>query len=142
MTYILGTVQSIIFLSLGVIHLSWAFGSEWGFENALPTNEDGEKVLNPGKKDSAMVGVGLLLFALFYRIKIGALPLELPVWVIGVAGWMISTIFLLRAMGDFKYIGFFKRVRSTEFGQRDSKYYSPLCMFIGLNGILLEMNPF
>lgn len=79
------------------------------------------------------------MFALFYRIKIGIIPVELPGWVLGTAGWLIAIIFLLRAMGDFNYVGFFKKVRETDFAINDSKYYSPLCLGLGLLGIAIEL---
>ena len=139
MITILGTIESLIFFLLSILHLSWAFGRKWGFEEAIPTNEQGERMLNPTRKDSAIVGIGLLFFALFYRIKIGIIPIELPIWVLGLAGWIISSIFLLRAMGDFKYVGFFKQVTETDFGRNDTKYYAPLCLTLGLNGILIEL---
>lgn len=139
MIIILGTIESLIFFLLSVLHISWAFGRTWGFEESIPTTEEGEKVLSPSRKDSAIVGVGLLLFAIFYRIKVGIIPIDLPSWALSVAGWVIPAIFLFRAMGDFKYIGFFKRVKETDFATNDTKYYSPLCLVLGLNGLYLEL---
>lgn len=137
-TIILGTIQSLILFLLAVLHLSWALGSKWGYEQSLPTNESGKRILNPGKKDCTIVGVGLLLFAVFYRIKIGIIPIDLPPIALTGAAWIIPIIFLLRSMGDFKYVGFFKRVKTTEFAINDTKYYSPLCLFMGINGLAIE----
>lgn len=139
MIVILGTIESLIFFLLSILHLSWAIGSKWGFEESLPKTVEGERVLNPTKKDSAIVGVGLLFFAIFYRIKVGIIPIDLPSWTLSIAGWVISVIFLFRAMGDFKYVGFFKKVSGTDFATNDTKYYSPLCLVLGLLGILLEV---
>ena len=33
----------------------------------------------------------------------------------------------LRAIGDFRYVGFFNRVRDTGFARLDTLAYSPLC---------------
>ena len=132
-------IQAIIFLVLSLLHLHWAFGGSWGFEYALPTNKEGEKLLNPSKSDSLIVGVGLALFAIFYLIQGDFATLPIPHWLHGIIAWLIPSIFLLRAMGDFKYIGFFKKVTSTPFGQRDSKFFSPLCLFLAANGILIEL---
>lgn len=38
------------------------------------------------------------------------------------------------------YIGFFKKIKNTRFGRNDTKYYSPLCLLIGLLAIVLEIN--
>jgi hypothetical protein len=37
-----------------------------------------------------------------------------------------------RAVGDFNYIGFFKRRRTTAFAGLDTRLYSPLALALGL----------
>jgi len=37
----------------------------------------------------------------------------------------------LRAIGEFKYLGFFKKIKNTEFAIADSKLFSPLSLAIG-----------
>ena len=138
----LSLVQSIIFFVLSLIHFSWVLGSKWGFEKALPTNLEGIKVLNPSKFDSAMVAVGLLLFAIFYLLKGDFISLSVPSYILRYAGWTISAIFILRAIGDFKYIGFFKSVTGTEFASLDTMIYSSLCLGLGIIGVVLEVYNF
>ncbi len=139
MNTVLGIIESIILIILSGIHFNWAFGGKWGFEKALPTNENGKKVLNPKRIDSAIVGLGLLIFAIFYLLKVGLITLEIPNWIMNYGGWFIAAVFIARAIGEFKYIGFFKKIKNTNFGKLDSKYYSPLCLIIGLIGITLEL---
>lgn len=136
---ILSSIEVIIFLALSGIHFNWAFGGSFGFDKALPTKEDGTRILNPKRKDSAIVGLGLLLFAIYYMIIRRFIQIELPNWIINYAGWIIPSIFIMRAIGDFKYVGFFKKIKSTIFGKFDSKYFSPLCFFIGAVGIIIKM---
>ena len=132
-------IQSIILSSLGLLHLFWALGGTWGFASSLPTTLEGKRILNPKKIDSAIVGIGLCLFAVFYLVKVDLIALFFPSWVANSAGWLISIIFLLRAMGDFKYVGFFKNVKHTPFGKLDSSYFSPLCLALGFIGFLIEL---
>ena len=139
MVIAIGLLISLIFLILSGIHFYWALGGKWGFDQALSEKETGEKLFIPRKIDSAAVGTGLLLFALFYLIKTGILPINLPNWSLLYGGWIISAIFLLRAIGEFKYVGFFKKVKETNFGRMDSKFYSPLCFLIGSLGVILEL---
>jgi len=129
----------LTFVILSSIHWSWVLGSKWGLEESLPTNEKGERVLNPGKSDGAVVAVGLLFFAVYYVLRAEIVPVELPGWLFNYGGWIISSIFLLRAIGDTKYIGFFKRLRNTAFARLDTKYYSPLCLLIAIMAILPEL---
>ncbi len=134
---ILAIVIFIIFLGLSLLHISWALGSKYGFETALPTNEEGKRMLNPKKSDSLIVGLGLLIFGLFYLIKVDLIAFELPSIVLSAASWVIPSIFLLRAIGDFRYIGFTKKIKSTPFAIKDSRYYSPLCLSIAIIGFIL-----
>jgi hypothetical protein len=139
MIAVFGNLLVLVFSLLGILHISWSLGGNWGFENSLPKNEAGERVLNPKKTDSAIVGMGLLFFATFYLIKLETIEMVLPNWAAVSAGWIISIIFILRAIGDFKYVGFFKKVQDTKFGELDSKFYSPLCFGIGILGIIIEV---
>jgi hypothetical protein len=49
------------------------------------------------------------------------------------------TLFILRAIGDFKYLGFFKKIKNTKFGQNDTKYFAPLCLIIGILTLLVAV---
>jgi hypothetical protein len=135
----LALLLSIIFSVLAAIHFNWVVGGQWGFDNSLPTKESGERVLNPKKIDSAIVAVGLTSFALLYLIISNAVKIELPNWIITYGGWIVPSIFMLRALGDFKYVGFFKKVKITNFGKMDTKFYSPLCLTIGVIGYAIQL---
>ena len=41
-------------------------------------------------------------------------------------------MFAARAIGERRYVGFFKRVRTTEFAWWDTRVYSPLCAGISV----------
>jgi hypothetical protein len=82
---------------------------------------------------TAFVGVGLLGMAAVVAIRlsgwnvISALP-----HISRTGAWVLVVLFALRAVGDFRYVGFFKRVRGTPFGRRDTIAYSPLCAILAL----------
>jgi hypothetical protein len=42
----------------------------------------------------------------------------------------ISLMFLLRAIGDFRTVGFWKSITDTPFAHWDTRLYSPLCLGI------------
>ena len=134
---ILSAILFLVFLLLGGLHLCWAFGAEYGFLASLPTKEDGKVLFVPRKRDSAIVGAGLLSMAFFYLLKIGVLPYQLPENMDFHVSWLIPSIFLLRSIGEFKYVGFFKKVKNTQFASRDTSYYSPLCFLMGFLGMLV-----
>lgn len=134
-----GLLNGSILIVLSGIHFYWALGGKAGIESTLPTDLEGKRVLNPKKMDSALVAVFLLIFALLFFCKAGILDFYLPHLIGRFGTSVISLIFLLRALGDFRYVGFSKKIKSTPFAELDTKYFSPLCLFIGINGILLEI---
>ncbi|MEO8773654.1 MAG: DUF3995 domain-containing protein [Gelidibacter sp.] len=135
---ILSILLSVLLIGLGLIHFNWVIGGKFGFAESLPTKENGERVLNPKRIDSAIVGIGLMAFGVFYIFQSQILSYNLPVWLIKYGGWIIPLLFLLRAIGEFKYVGFFKSVKITDFGKLDSKFFSPLCLIIGLLGLMIH----
>lgn len=137
MNYFLTILEATFFFTLAVLHFHWALGGTFGFEAAIPTKENGDKLMNPKKRDSAIVGLALFTFGLFFLVKIGYLLIPIPDWVLSYAGLGIGAIFCLRAMGDFKYVGFTKKIKSTPFAIKDTKYYSPLCMILGTIALIL-----
>jgi hypothetical protein len=136
---ILSILLSILLIGLGLIHFNWVVGGNFGFSESLPTKESGERVLNPKKIDSAIVGIGLTAFGFFYLLKSGVIEFIIPGWIMAYGSWIIPIIFLLRAIGEFKYVGFFKKIKKTEFGRLDTKLFSPLCLIIGIFGIIIEL---
>lgn len=138
MIILLGVIVSLIFFVLSVIHFNWSFGGTWGFDNALPTNEEGKKVLNPKKFDSAIIGIVLAAFGIFYLANTNLISLSIPGFITSSSSWLVPIIFLARSIGDFKYIGFFKKIKSTKFAKLDTRYFSPLCLIISLFTILIK----
>ncbi|WP_336077986.1 DUF3995 domain-containing protein [Paenibacillus sp. 203] len=51
---------------------------------------------------------------------------------------LLSCVFILRSIGDFKWVGFFKRKKGTVFAKWDTVLYSPLCFLLG-TAILMIM---
>ena len=139
MKILVGSILFIVFLFLACIHFYWGLGGKWGTDATIPTKEDNKKLMNPGLFECFIVAFGLLGFGIFSLIKAGVIVIRLPGWLLNYGLWIIAAIFLLRAIGEFKYVGFFKKVNTTKFGERDTKYYSPLCLFIAVSGIILEL---
>lgn len=94
----------------------------------------------PGSISTFIVAFGLLLIGLFVLQKGGVLRVGIPGWLDSYGLWIIAGIFIVRALGDFRYVGFFKKIKHTAFGQNDTKYYSPLCLILGILILLLLMN--
>jgi len=139
MVLVLGALLAIIFLFLSTLHFYWAFGGKWGIDSAIPTKDENIQALKPPTIATIIVGIGLLLFSLFYMARIEFFTVKLSSWLHLYIGWILPSIFLLRVIGDFKYVGLFKKVKMTKFAKSDTKYFIPLCAFIAVSGFILQM---
>ncbi|MEP7164803.1 MAG: DUF3995 domain-containing protein [Ferruginibacter sp.] len=137
MKILIGVILFSIFLFLSGIHFYWGMGGKWGASGAIPSKVKGQNVLNPKMLDCILVGIGLLCFGIFILIKSNILYINLPAWLLNNGLLAISFIFFARAIGEFKYVGFFKKIRDTNFGRLDTKYFSPLCLIIGILSIIM-----
>ena len=137
MKSILISALVLIFMGLSSIHFYWAFGGKFGIDSALPMNAEGTKILNPTSLDSLIVGGGLLIFAFLYLFSIYTPTNKFILIIRNIGLWGIPVIFMIRATGDFKYIGFFKQITTTQFAYWDTIFYSPLCLLIAIFGFIV-----
>ena len=128
---------AIIFTLLSVLHLYWVVGGKWGLSVAVPSQEDGDFAFRPPPLLTFIVAVGLAGMGIFELFGGGWLDWPFSRLWLQIGLGCITGIFLLRAMGDFKYSGFFKKVKETAYAKNDSRLYSPLCLFIGLGTLFL-----
>jgi hypothetical protein len=139
MTAILALINGLITAELGLLHLYWATGGQWGIAQAVPTDESGKRVLNTSSLACIVVGLGLLGFALYY-FSIGfGFSLQLPFGKEKWGIWVLAFIFTARAVGDFRYVGFFKKLKNTEFGRLDTRWYAPLCLWLGMTSAVIGL---
>jgi hypothetical protein len=127
----LGLLLAVIFAVLSLLHFYWASGGRWGHEATVPSS-GGERLFNPSLTGTIMVAMALLSAMAVILGRIGVWGAFLPAWVFIVGAWGISVIFFLRSVGEFKYVGFFKRVRGTKFAHWDTWLLSPLCLLISV----------
>ena len=124
-------IATIIMLFLiSLIHLYWAVGGSWGIDKALPTDNKGNKLLNPPQPLSALVMLGFAYVA--YKLWQGSSES-----IILYGGWGVAIIFLLRVIGDFRMVGIFKKIKDTPFSKYDTWFYIPLCLYIGFSFVLM-----
>ena len=132
-------INFVVLLAISAIHFYWIAGGRWGLANALP-EQNGTKTMKPGPISTLSVAIIFGAMGFFYLYKIGQFPLAdsvVPGWLNRYGLWLLAGIFLLRAIGDFRYVGFFKRIRNSRFAVLDTRFYSPLCLFLSLNTVLL-----
>lgn len=136
---IVSVILFVIFTLLSFIHFYWFFDGKWGLEQVIPTKEAQKNTFSIPKLATLIVALILLFLSLLYLVKSGLIDVHFPYFVTNYGYWIIPTIFILRAIGDFKYVGFFKKIKTTEFAKADSKWFIPLCITIGIFGILIQL---
>ena len=129
----------VILVVVTGIHIYWGLGGNLGLQAAVP-ERNGTTIMRPGRIATLLVSIIFGCMALFYLYKIGWLSTAnafIPSWLNHYGLWVLAGIFLLRAIGDFRYVGFFKRVRNSRFAELDTRFYSPLCFLLSANSFLL-----
>src|ERR1700754_326950 len=111
---IIAILLFLVFVLLSLLHFYWVFGGKWGNKSVYPSKDDKTPITMPGPIPTFIVGLGLLGFGLLYLIKSGFINIELPLWLNKTGFPTIATIFILRAIGDFNYFGFFKKIKNTK----------------------------
>lgn len=127
MTELIGIVVAVVFLMLGLWHFYMASGSLPGESGAVPS-ADGKPVFVPSKPSTIAVGMVLCLLAGLVAATSGAIPSALPKTALKWLSFALAFGLLARAVGEFKYVGFFKKVRGSRFATIDTLFYSPLCL--------------
>ena len=116
-----------ILLALSALHVYWALGGRWGSSVTIPVI-NGRPSFQPGPAATLFVAALLAVAA--------AIVLARATW--GVRA--IALVFLLRAAGDFRLFGFFKRVTDTPFAHMDTWVYSPLCLLLAVLAAVLAFD--
>lgn len=124
-----------IFLVLGALHVAWAFGARKA--GGVIPEVAGKRAFEPGPGITLAVAAALFACATLIAAVVGWLALPLP------EGWLrwhtyaLAAAFFLRAVGDFRLVGFFKKIRDSRFARLDTLFFSPLCLGIALATLAL-----
>jgi hypothetical protein len=128
---VLAIVVSAIFGGLGVWHFVMAL-APFPRESAAVPFVNGRPVFVPSVTATTAVGVGLLLCGLLVLSAARVVAVGLPSRVLTAPCAALALVLLLRAVGDFRYVGFFKSVRGSRFARMDTWCYSPGCLALSI----------
>jgi hypothetical protein len=130
-----GTTTAGLLALLGLIHLYWAARGISGRSVALP-EKDGRPVMQPSRASTVAVAAGLFAGALTLLARLGLVWVPVSDSWPRRGAWMLAALFGLRAVGDLRYVGLFKRVKDTPFARWDSRLFTPLCIAIAIGSAL------
>jgi hypothetical protein len=134
------TAGALVLAMLGGVHIYWASGGRLGTDAVIP-ERDGRRLLTPSPAVTLLVGALLLAGSACLLARVGVFGRgRLP----GLTEWgtrIMAAVFVLRAIGDFRYVGFFKRFAGTRFAFWDTRLYSPLCVLLFLSCVTALLSP-
>ena len=139
MIKIVGILLAAVFALLSLLHLYWAVGGRFGSAVAIPS-VGGKPSFRPSPFATVLVAVAFIAAVLVVIGQLGWLGNRVPRWMFRWATLGIALIFFLRAVGEFKLIGFFKRASDTPFAYWDTHLFSPLCLLIAVAAFALFYN--
>lgn len=133
---VLGAVLVALFVGLGLVHVYWALGGHAGRGAAVPSL-NGQPLFRPSRGGTLFVAAGLFVAALVVSGAAGWLGGAVPQKIFRPLTVALSLVFLLRAVGDGKHVGFFQRGSESAFAYWDLRLFSPLCLFIAAAALVL-----
>ncbi len=133
----LAIVNSVVFFLLGTLHFYWAVGGKWATDDVVPTKPTGEKLFTTSAISCVLVGSGLWLMSFVHVANAGLIFKGSDFTIFRYSTLAIGIIFLVRFMGDFKWVGLSKKVKGTSFAKNDALYYTPLCLFLSISSFVL-----
>jgi hypothetical protein len=134
--YKAGLLLAFIFAVLASLHIYWAAGGSLGEHVTIPV-VNGKPTFTPSVTATLLVAAALFMAMLVILGQIGVLGSNLPKWIFALGTGGICLLFFIRAIGDFKLIGFFKRIHDTGFAWWDTRLFSPLCLLISILAFLV-----
>ena len=117
------------FVAAASWHFALAFLPTAGAGAAVPL-VDGKPLFVPSPAATAAVGCALLLCAVLVAATGALIDSGVSPFLLRGLSFALALGLLARAIGDFRYVGFFKRVRSSRFATLDTRLYSPLCLLL------------
>ena len=116
----------------GVLYLVAALHPYWAIRGVgtgagVPSRPDGTPAMRPGRLAALAVAAALTLAGTIILGRSGTLATGLPTFVLRAGAWTIAATFAARTIGEFHYVGLFRRVKGTPFATWDTWLFTPLC---------------
>jgi hypothetical protein len=139
MNNLLVIVLATVFVVLALVHAYWAFGGRIPWPAVVPEVR-GRPAFTPSALATFVVAVALFACAGLITATAGVLTVPVSPVVLTWLTFALAVVLLLRAVGDFRLVGFFKRVRGTTFARLDTVIYSPLCLALSLGVFIVALS--
>ena len=147
MIYLASIFNAMAFFGISLIHVYWALGGKWGISVAIPKvrPHSQQKAFSPGFFMTILVATVFAAWGCLTLHSIGYctfLDSWIPPQYFNILSTIVAIILGLRAIGEFRYVGFFKKIKDTDFAFYDTRFYAPLCFILSIFQFFIAFNPF
>ncbi|HEY2775910.1 MAG TPA: DUF3995 domain-containing protein [Candidatus Binatia bacterium] len=125
------TIASVLAV-LSMLHVYGGVEGVEGESSPVIPEIDGKPVFVPEPRDWYAMAAALALASILVTTRSGLLRSPFPDAWTQFGTIAVGIVLVLRAVGDFHMLGFFKRVRGTVFAEWDTRLFSPLSLILGL----------
>ena len=139
MFYLITTVNIIIFVVISAFHFYWVIGKQKVDLQPVIPHINGKPVFVPTKIGGGFIATLLIGASILVYLNANNIWPFIPESFYKIALGMLSITMLLRAIGEFKLVGFFKKIKNSKFAEMDTKYYSPLCLYLCISCLYLVL---
>jgi len=139
MVTVIARVVASVVASLGLLHVYWVLGGRAGKSAAVP-EVNGQRAFVPSRAQTLAVAAALLFAATVVAVAGGLFTVGGFGGIFRILAFGLSVTFVARAVGDFRLVGFFKRVRGTHFARLDTIAFAPMCLVLGLAVFYIAYN--
>jgi hypothetical protein len=119
-------LAAVTLATIAAVHVAWAFGWRWGLAVAIPS-VDGAPAFAPPRGLTLAVAFALAVAS----VLAWSASRASAAWI----AWLslgAAAVFALRAIGDLRYAGIFKREGGTPFAWWDDRLFTPLCVALSM----------
>lgn len=135
MVSVISLVAACILFLISLLHVYWACRGTWGTSAVIP-ERNGKRTFSP-HPGLTLVIAGLLAFAaIILLMRASYISFSFNAILLQAGAWICAVVFALRVIGEFNYVGLFKRIRNTKFAKMDTWLYVPLCTFLSFAFLL------
>lgn len=135
MVSVISLVAACILFLISLLHVYWACRGTWGTSAVIP-ERNGKRTFSP-HRGLTLVIAGLLAFAaIILFMRASYISFRFNAVLLQGGAWICAVVFALRVIGEFKYVGLFKRITNTGFAKMDTWLYVPLCTFLSIAFLL------
>jgi hypothetical protein len=128
-----------VLAAIAALHVYWGVVGVAERSAALP-EVNGKPVFTPSRVACFAVASALAIASALVLWCGHVLRAPIPSRLVTVGTVGVGTVLLLRAIGDFRLVGFFKRVRGSPFSAWDTALFSPLSALLGIGSLWVALS--